>query len=112
MPTIIEAGVAGYETYNWWGTAVARGTPPAIVQRLNTEIGAVLKSPEMEKRLRGEAAEPVIKSPDELGKYVAAEMAKWQNSRNSRASRASNAATSRLSGRCFLPARPTSPVRS
>ncbi len=78
VPTIIEGGVPGYETYNWWGTAVARGTPPAIIQRLNGEINTVLKSPEMDKRLRGEAAEPVIKSPDELGKYVVAEMAKWQ----------------------------------
>ncbi len=78
VPTIIEAGVPGYETYNWWGLAVARGTPPAIVQRLNSEVNAILKSPETEKRFRGEAAEPVMKSPDELGKYVAAEMAKWQ----------------------------------
>ena len=78
VPTIIEGGVPGYETYNWWGTAVARGTPPAIMQRLNGEISAVLKSPEMDNRLLGGAAEPVIKSPDELGKYVVAEMAKWQ----------------------------------
>jgi tripartite-type tricarboxylate transporter receptor subunit TctC len=78
VPTIIEAGVPGYETYNWWGIAVARGTPLPIVQRLNSEINTILKSPETEKRFRSEAAEPVVKSPDELGKYVAAEMAKWQ----------------------------------
>ncbi|MEQ1775370.1 MAG: tripartite tricarboxylate transporter substrate binding protein [Burkholderiales bacterium] len=77
VPTIAEAGVPGYETQNWWGVAVARGTPPAIIQRLNTEIGAVLKTPETEKRLRGEGAEPVLKSPDELGKYVAGEIDKW-----------------------------------
>jgi tripartite-type tricarboxylate transporter receptor subunit TctC len=77
VPTIAEAGVPGYETQNWWGIAMPRGTPPAVIQKLNQEIGAVLKSPETEKRLRGEGAEPVIKSPEELGKYVAAEMDKW-----------------------------------
>ena len=77
IPTIAEAGVPGYETQNWWGVAVSRGTPPAIIQRLNTEIGVILKAPETEKRLRGEGAEPVIKSPDELGKYVINEMDKW-----------------------------------
>ena len=77
VPTIAEAGVPGYETQNWWGVAVARGTPPAIIQRLNTEIGVILKHPETVKRLRGEGAEPVIKSPDELGKYVVGEMDKW-----------------------------------
>lgn len=78
VPTIAEAGVPGYETQNWWGVVVPRGTPPAIIQRLNTEIGVILKSPETEKRLRGEGAEPVTKTPEELGKYVAAEMDKWQ----------------------------------
>lgn len=78
VPTIVEGGVPGYETYNWWGTAVARGTPPAIIQRLNSEINAILKSPDVEKRLRNEAADPVIKTPEELGKYVGDEMAKWQ----------------------------------
>lgn len=78
VPTIDESGVPGYITQNWWGTVVTRGTPPAVIQRLNTETNAVLKTPEFEKRLRAEAAEPVIKSPDELGKYVAAEMDKWR----------------------------------
>ncbi|HTD90557.1 MAG TPA: tripartite tricarboxylate transporter substrate binding protein [Burkholderiales bacterium] len=77
VPTIAEAGVPGYETQNWWGIAAPRGTPPAVIQRLNQEISVVLKAPETEKRLRGEGAEPVLKSPDELGKYVAAEMDKW-----------------------------------
>jgi tripartite-type tricarboxylate transporter receptor subunit TctC len=77
VPTIAEAGVPGYETQNWWGIAVPRGTPQAIIQRLNQETTAILKSPDMEKRMRGEGAEPVLKSPDELGKYVLGEMDKW-----------------------------------
>lgn len=78
VPTIAEAGVPGYETANWWGIAAPRGTPVAIVNRLNEEIKAVLTMPEVEKRLIHEGAEPAIKTPAELGDYVAAEMAKWQ----------------------------------
>jgi tripartite-type tricarboxylate transporter receptor subunit TctC len=78
MPTINEAGVPGYVTQNWWGVAVPRGTPPAIIQRLNTEINGVLKTPDMAKRLHGEGIEPVLQSPDELGRYIAAEMDKWR----------------------------------
>ncbi|HSQ05776.1 MAG TPA: tripartite tricarboxylate transporter substrate binding protein [Burkholderiales bacterium] len=77
VPTISEAGVPGYATANWWGIAAPQGTPPAIVNRLNEGIKVVLQTPEVEKRLIHEGAEPAIKSPAELGEYVAAEMAKW-----------------------------------
>ncbi|MDB5809852.1 MAG: extra-cytoplasmic solute receptor BugT [Betaproteobacteria bacterium] len=77
VPTVSEAGVPGYQTANWWGVAAPRGTSPAIVNRLNQEIKAVLQSPEIEKRFVNEGAEPQIKTPAELGKYVADEMAKW-----------------------------------
>lgn len=78
VPTIMEAGVPGYETQNWWGIAMPRGTPSAIIQRMNTEINAVLKTPDFEKRLRNEAAEPVIQSPEDLRRHVTTEMEKWR----------------------------------
>ena len=77
VPTISEAGVPGYETANWWDVAAPRGTPVQIIRRLNEDIKAVLLMPDTEKRLINEGAEPAIKTPDELGKYVADEMAKW-----------------------------------
>src|SRR3954463_371041 len=43
VPTISEAGVPGYQTANWWGIAAPRGTPVAIVNRLNDEIKVVLQ---------------------------------------------------------------------
>jgi tripartite-type tricarboxylate transporter receptor subunit TctC len=79
VPTISEAGVPGYATANWWGVAVARGTPQSIVQRLNREMNAVISMPEVEKRLINEGAEPSPKTPEALGRHVAAEMAKWVN---------------------------------
>ena len=77
VPTIGEAGVPGYQTANWWGMAAPRGTPAAIVNRLNQEIKVVLQSPDTEKRFVNEGAEPQVKTPAELGKYVSEEMAKW-----------------------------------
>ena len=77
VPTIAEAGVPGYATANWWGIAAPRGTPPSRVRRLNQEINAVLVLPEVEKRLVNEGAEPAAKTPEELGRHVTSEMAKW-----------------------------------
>jgi tripartite-type tricarboxylate transporter receptor subunit TctC len=77
VPTISEAGVPGYATANWWGVAVPRGTPPQIISRLNREINAILVMPDIEKRLVNEGAEPAAKTPEELGRHVASEMAKW-----------------------------------
>ena len=78
VPTIGESGVPGYQTANWWGVVAPRGTPAAIVNRLNLETRAVLQAPDTEKRFISEGAEPAIKTPAELGKYVAVEMAKWK----------------------------------
>ncbi len=77
VPTIAEAGVPGYATANWWGVAAPRGLSPQIVRRLNQEINAVLVMPDIEKRLINEGAEPAAKTPDELGRHVTTEMAKW-----------------------------------
>jgi len=77
VPTMIEAGVPGYVTQIWWGVTAPRGTPRAIIQRLNEEYGVVLKQPDVQKRLLAEGAETDLKTPEELGRYVADEMARW-----------------------------------
>ncbi len=77
MPTIAEAGVPGYDTANWWGVATPKGTPTAIIQRINAEIKVVLDHPDTAKRMINEGAEPATKTPAELGVFVNAEMDKW-----------------------------------
>jgi tripartite-type tricarboxylate transporter receptor subunit TctC len=77
MPTIAESGVPGYDTGNWWGIAAPRGTSPAIIKRLNEELKVVLENPETSKRLINEGAEPMTKTPEELGIHVISEMEKW-----------------------------------
>jgi tripartite-type tricarboxylate transporter receptor subunit TctC len=76
VPATAET-VPGYESVVWWGMLAPAGTPPAIIAKLNSEIAAILRDPQMAKRLEAEAAEVVISSPEVFGKFVADEVAKW-----------------------------------
>ena len=76
VPATAET-VPGYESVVWWGMLAPAGTPPAIITKLNGEIAAILRDPQMTKRLEAEAAEVVISSPEAFGKLVADEVAKW-----------------------------------
>ena len=77
IPTMAEAGLAGYEIGSWQGVFAPAGTPPEIVRRLNTEIVRILKSPEIHDKLIALGAEPVGNSVDEFGAMVKSEVAKW-----------------------------------
>ncbi len=77
VPTIAEGGLKGYEANNWWGILAPAGTAPDIVRKLNTEISAILKTAETRKRFTSEGAEALEMAPDQLGKYIASETAKW-----------------------------------
>ena len=77
LPTISEAGVPGYEVTNWWGIVVPAGTPRSVIDRLNKDLTAIVASPETKKRFETEGAEPLSMSPDEVGRFIAAETAKW-----------------------------------
>jgi tripartite-type tricarboxylate transporter receptor subunit TctC len=76
VPTIAET-VPGYDTANWWGIAAPRGTAAAIIRRLNDEVKVVLDHPDTVKRLINEGAEPMTRTPEELGRHVLSEMDKW-----------------------------------
>ena len=78
VPTISESGVTGYDGSIWWGLLGPAGIPQPIVTKLNTEIGAILRDPEMAKRLVAEAAEPVIETPEAFGRIIVNDIAKWQ----------------------------------
>jgi len=77
LPTIAGSGVPGYEAANWWSIAAPAGTPPAIIARLNAEIGTYLRLPETQKRFRDEGAEVDIRSPEEIRRMIPADIAKW-----------------------------------
>ena len=77
VPTIAEAGVPGYEAYNWWGIIAPAGTPVAVTRRLQTEISGIVASPEVQKWFVSEGAEVFTLGPDEFRKWIASEIAKW-----------------------------------
>jgi tripartite-type tricarboxylate transporter receptor subunit TctC len=77
LPTISEAGVPGYQVTNWWGIVVPAGTPRSVIDRLHHDLTAVVASTETKKRFEAEGAEPLSMSPDEFGRFIAAETVKW-----------------------------------
>ena len=77
IPTIQEAGVPGYEVGGWYGVIGPGGMPQAVVARLNREINAILKVPEMSEQLSSQGADPRTATPEEFGAAMARDVKKW-----------------------------------
>jgi tripartite-type tricarboxylate transporter receptor subunit TctC len=77
VPTIAEAGVAGYEAALWLGLLAPAGTPAEIVQRLHAEISVALQDAELVKSLRAAGIAPSPLAPQEFGAFMRAEHEKW-----------------------------------
>lgn len=77
LPTVAEAGLPGYEVYEWNAMFVPAGTPAAVTGRLSKELAAVLQDPEVRKRLEATGAEVIGSTPAELDAFRRAEIAKW-----------------------------------
>src|SRR5882672_8974329 len=77
VPTISESGVPGYEATNWWGIIAPAGTPKPIIDRLHSELSAVLATSETKKRFETEGGEAVQMSSEDFGKFIVSETAKW-----------------------------------
>lgn len=77
VPTLQEAGIAGYEANAWLGYAAPAGTPMEIRRRLATEIDQIIRIPEVRERLLSWGAEPVGGTPEEMDRMLTAERARW-----------------------------------
>ncbi|GKS96353.1 tripartite tricarboxylate transporter substrate binding protein [Acidovorax sp. SUPP2825] len=77
VPTIAEQGIPGFESGTWQGILVPRGTPDPIVQRLNTALISVIRTPEIRSRLAGQGAEVVTMAAAEQDKFFEKERARW-----------------------------------
>lgn len=77
LPTIAESGLEGYEISAWQGILAPAGTPKEIVGRMSSEIGRILRQPDVVERLTAEGAEPVASTPEAFGEYLRAELARW-----------------------------------
>jgi tripartite-type tricarboxylate transporter receptor subunit TctC len=76
VPTISET-VKGYEATQWYGILAPAAVPKAYIAKLNGAIVKALQGADAKERLATEAAEPVGNSPDEFGRFIRAEIARW-----------------------------------
>jgi len=77
VPTIAETGVPGFEVLNWYGIVAPSKTPGAIVQKLNGDLLATLKSPAMIESLNTQGLEAAGGTPEQFGVFIKSEIAKY-----------------------------------
>ena len=77
VPTIAESGVKGYAAVNWYGLHAPAKTPPQIIKRLNRDLVATLKSPEIVQQLKDRGIEATPTSPAEYAQFILNEEKKW-----------------------------------
>jgi tripartite-type tricarboxylate transporter receptor subunit TctC len=77
VPTIAEAGVAGYEATIWLGLMAPKNTPPAILSRLNAEVVKIVSTPDVVKAWKAQGASPMAMTVAEFTRYLNDDIVKW-----------------------------------
>ncbi len=77
VPTLNEQGFKGFEISGWYGIVAPAGTPAPIVKRLNADLTKVLSSGEASQLLRKRGYDPTPSSPEQFGRFMRAEIARW-----------------------------------
>ena len=77
VPTVGET-VPGYEATAWFGVGMPKGTPREIINKVNAEINRALADPKMRERLAELGGKPIAGTPEDFGRVIAAETAKWE----------------------------------
>jgi len=77
LPTIAESGLPGYEASLWYGFVGPARMPPEIVQRLNTEIAAILAQPDTREKLASQGVDARSTTSDEFARILTADVARW-----------------------------------
>ncbi len=77
LPTMQEAGVAGYEVAGWYGVLAPAKTPQPVIMKLNREIVRILQTQEMKDRLAADGSEAVGNTPEQFQAHIKTEVAKW-----------------------------------
>jgi tripartite-type tricarboxylate transporter receptor subunit TctC len=79
MPDVPTVGdtVPGYEATAWFGVGMPKGTPHEIIEKMNAEVNAAIADPKIRERLAELGGRPMPGTPEDFGKVIAAETAKW-----------------------------------
>lgn len=77
LPTVAEAGVAGYEFTAWFGLFAPAATPKEVVARLNAAVVKAIESPDLKARMEQLGAEPFAATPEQFAVFFKGEVDKW-----------------------------------
>lgn len=77
VPTFSELGIAGYESYAWFGIFVPTGTPAPIIGRLSRELNAITQDTAFQKWMQSQNGEALWSTPDELNVFLKKDLVKW-----------------------------------
>jgi len=77
IPTVAEGGLPGYESVGWFGLLAPAHTPKEIVDKLNKAVVAIMAQPDVIEHMAKLGAEPEPQTPEEFGRYINADVAKW-----------------------------------
>jgi len=77
VPTVSESGVPGYEATIWLGLLAPKGTPKAVVDKLNEAVTRITSQPDVKQAWGKQGATPMAMNPAEFDKYIQADIAKW-----------------------------------
>ena len=78
LPTVMEAGVPGYEVDQWYGVITSAKVPAPIVRKLNAAVNEALKSPDLAKRFAADGSTPTGSTPEQFSAHIRSETAKWR----------------------------------
>ena len=77
VPTLTEAGVAGYEATIWLGLMAPTGTPKAVVDKLNEAVSKIANQPDVKATWTKQGAAPMVMNPTVFDKYMRDDITKW-----------------------------------
>jgi tripartite-type tricarboxylate transporter receptor subunit TctC len=78
VPTVHEAGVPNYEATIWLGLMAPKGTPRAVIERLNEAVSKIASQPEVRQQWGKQGATPMVMAPAAFDKYIQDDIAKWE----------------------------------
>ncbi len=77
VPTVAEAAVPGFSALAWYAVAAPRGTPDPIIAKINADLVAAIRTPEVQRRFADQGATPVGSAPEEAAAFIASEARLW-----------------------------------
>jgi tripartite-type tricarboxylate transporter receptor subunit TctC len=77
LPTVAEAGLAGYEAGSWYGMLAPARTPRAVVTRIASAVASAVAANEVREKLTAQGVDVIGNTPEEFGAYIRQEIVKW-----------------------------------